>query len=95
MTDVKEALGILRSNQRRATKPHARTHVDAIAMNAERIRALSGICGRCPNIRLQKLYQDGRQVIEVSCRAGFSPVSLYQKTPLGEIPNCPNFSSRN
>ena len=75
-------------------KPHSRIHKDAALDNIHRLRAIDGgICGQCPNVRLE-VTKGHRQLVEVRCWGKYSPLMMYRQTELGKIPECPGFGKK-
>ena len=89
-----EALKILRGLQYAKSNKKSRIHHDSLFGNANRIRALEGLCGQCIHLQLSKEHFDGRQRVDINCSKGLSPVSLYANTPLGTNASCLSFKGK-
>jgi len=89
--EVSAALSRLRALQSSASKRGAHTRDNARVMNVERIRALEGLCGNCVNLDLTYTKKDGKNVVQVGCKRGLNPQTLYMNTPLGQKAECPLF----
>lgn len=60
--------------------------------NANRLRALNGICGQCEHLTTKFKKRDGKTRVILKCDAKKSPLALYQKTEIGELPDCPSYT---
>lgn len=94
---VDEARSVIRRNQARPGRPH---HGDAGVRevsqddNANRGRALDGLCGGCTNL-LPEVKGEGKYAqVRLQCRANLSPLDLYRKTDLGQAADCPQYKER-
>lgn len=76
---TEEALTILRNEQRKATKRHARVHVEAMRDNTQRIRAVEGQCGKCLNLSIKKFIQDGKKCVGLPAGQKDHPLTLCEK----------------
>ena len=85
--EVKEGLSVCRDFARSASKRGNRIHKDTLDDNKQRMRALEGICGDCPNLRIEYRRRLYREVI-MRCEARQSPIIIYKNTDLGQVPNC-------
>ena len=88
---ISRAKAVLRDLMGRYVKPHNRIHKQAAEDNAERLRALDGICGKCEFLELKFPHLDGKNRVVLDCTKGHSPVALYGKTPMGEQAFCEDY----
>jgi len=91
---IAAAKDVVRHLQTRYSKPHHRIHGDAAQDNANRLRALEGLCGKCPNLELRFGRKDGKEIVALGCSKVYTPISLYENTPLGTTASCPGYSKR-
>lgn len=95
IVDPRTAMGILRAHQARIGKPRNRIHYETMGDTANRMRALEGICGSCTRLVLElKKDNPGKQIVQLRCLAGYSPLELYINTDLGQKPVCPGLRLR-
>jgi hypothetical protein len=90
--EVTKAKQVVRSLITRFSKPGHRIHGDAAMDNANRLRALEGICGQCSNLGLRFGRKDGKSIVTLGCSAGHRPSAVYERTPLGEKAICKDYS---
>ena len=91
---IAAAKDVVRHLQTRYSKPHHRIHGEAAMDNSNRLRALEGLCGKCENLQLSFGRKDGKEVVALGCSKGYTPVALYENTPLGAKANCLGYSKR-
>ncbi len=60
----------------------------------QRLRALEGICGECSNVELQFDHNQGKDRVGIRCTVGYSPIVLYENTPLGGQASCDGYDKR-
>ncbi|MCJ7805050.1 hypothetical protein MUP46_00115 [Patescibacteria group bacterium] len=88
---VTQAKEVIRDLLARYSKPHHRIHGDAALDNANRLRALEGLCGHCHGLNLRFGHRDGKNIVSLGCTEGNSPVALYDNTLPGEKASCPDY----
>ncbi len=92
--NIRKAKDTIRSQISGSYKHHSRIHVEAALDNSNRLRALSGICGNCKNLKLEFRHIQGKDAVSLRCNAGESPLELHEKTELGVKPVCPSYKER-
>lgn len=85
------AIGVLKKDMGRVGKAGSRIHLDTAGDNAQRLRAINGVCGHCVNFKIEIIYQDCKERAVLRCTKGFSPLALYRKTELGQEARCTGF----
>ncbi len=88
---VTQAKEVIRDLLARYSKPHHRIHGDAALDNANRLRALEGLCGKCESLELKFGRKDGKEIVALGCSKGYTPITLYENTPLGEKASCHDY----
>lgn len=91
---IATAKEVLHRLQGRYSKPHSRIHDDAALDNANKLRALEGLCGGCTNLKLKFVHRDGKDRVFLGSRPGYSPLTLYENTPIGEEAFCNGYAKR-
>lgn len=79
-------------NMRR--KRGIRIHKGAYDIAHEHIRSLHDICGKCTNVKVVDIRVHGKRLARVDCRKGHDVFRLFEDTPLGYAPDCPDFTPR-
>lgn len=92
-SEVKRAKEICRQIQLAASKRHVRIHIESTDDNANRLRALEGICGDCQHLLIEPNLTGTRKGVGLRCTEGISPLNLFRDTELGEIPQCDSYYS--
>lgn len=92
--EIADAKEVLRSLQRQHTRRHGRVHDDAADDNANRLRALEGLCGECVKLKLYFDNKDGKDVVALGCRKRHSPLTLYRNTLPGVEASCDGYAER-
>jgi len=91
---IESGIEAVKTLLRRHGKKGHRIHMEAAEDNMNRLRALEGICGKCKNINVEIIPRDGKKTATIRCKKGHSPLNLYYDTPLGETPNCQDYTPR-
>ena len=93
--DLRRGAQLLRKELSLHGTKGSRTHYDSAEDNAHRLTALGKEpCAQCENFIVELHPQDGKTRVRLRCSEGLSPLELYRKAPLGEIPTCPRFSRK-
>jgi len=93
--DLRQAVQLLRKELSLHGTKGSRTHYDSAEDNVHRLRCLEREpCAQCTNFMVEFHPQDGRMRVRLRCLKELSPLELYRKAPLGEIPTCPRFSRK-
>lgn len=94
--EISDALRALRKIQSDFgnRKKGVRYHDEAKGDNANRIRALEGLCACCQHLHIDLKKQDRKPMAKISCAARISPIELYRYTDLGKPANCPKFAQK-
>jgi len=93
--EVSIARSVIRRFASKAVKRHSRIHDDAMEDNANRRRALDGVCGHCKHLKIETIRTfTGTQSVKLRCNASLSPLLLYENTDLGKTPICPKFKQK-
>lgn len=87
---INEAKRRLRKQNTRIGKKGNRMHPGRMQDNADRSRALDGVCGSCENLILKFDYIAGSDSVSLMCRANSDPLDLYRQTDIFDTPECPD-----
>jgi len=89
--EVTQAKVVLRRFFGLRTKRHDRIHDQAAEDNADRLRALEGLCGQCKSLVINFGHRDGKDTVVLVCKKGYLPTALYANTLMGQEAFCNDF----
>lgn len=71
---------------------------DTREKNSARLKALDGLCGSCPFLKVDiQMHSNGnhiRKTVGLRCNKGYSPVDLYLNKNFRETPTCPGYQKK-
>ncbi len=84
----------LRKFLSRRYKRRHRIHPNAFEIADHHLRALYSQCGSCSDVKVIDKRVDGKRLAKVECRKGHDVFLLYENTPIGQEPDCSDYTPR-